>query len=132
MSRSKKYRNSGETLVEVMVCAVLFLMMAAVMQGAVSFGTNALKKSAGIRRTNGEICRTLRATATTADGSVSYTFRAVSADGSTEGNAVFTVQVPLGIKKVSYRDELGNDRTTDFYVYGPVTITPQGAGGGDP
>ena len=45
MKKLIKYRKSGETLVEVMVCAVLFLMMAAVMQGAISFSTNAHHKS---------------------------------------------------------------------------------------
>ena len=132
MSRLRKYRKSGETLVEVMVCAVLFLLMAAVMQGAVSFGTNALHKSARIRETNQEICRALRTAETAEVKTVGYTFRAVSQDGSTAGSEVFTIQVPLGSKTVSYEDEQGGSQTAVFYLYGPVKDLDGGTGGGDP
>lgn len=114
MKKLKKYGSSGETLVEVMVCAVLFLMLAAVMQGAISFSTNALHKSTEIRETNAEICTNLRAEGTDAAGSADYSFKATSMDGSVTGNEVFTIKVPLGKKSVSD----GKGQTVDFYLYG--------------
>lgn len=130
MKKRKKYGRSGETLVEVMVCAILFLMMAAVMQRAVSFSTNALNRSAQIREANAEICRNLRTMNTQATGSSNtYVFKAASMDGSVEGNEVFKITAPLGKKAVSYQDGQGNTRTTDFYLYGPAA---SGTGGGSP
>ena len=117
--REKNYGNSGETLVEVMVCAVLFLMLAAVMQGAVSFCTNALHKSTEIRNTNAEICKNLRSgTVTTVDeGSTSYSFgAAASMDGAVTSGEVFTIEVPRHKESVSY----GSTQTVDFYLYGGV------------
>ena len=130
MKKLKKCGKSGETLVEVMVCALLFLMMAAVMQGAISFGTNAQHKSAQIRETNAKICRNLRTMGTEDNGNATYTFKAVSMDGSTEGTEeLFIIDVTLGKKSVSYQDGQGNSQTTDFYLYNPVA---GGTGGGSP
>lgn len=132
MKKLIKYGKSGETLVEVMVCAVLFLMMAAVMQGAISFSTNAQHKSEQIRENNAKICRSLRTTETTGTGTKTktYTFKATSMDGSVEGEEVFTIEVPLGKKEAAYQDGQGNNQTVDFYLYGPVTVTAGGGGTG--
>lgn len=130
MKKLKKYGKSGETLVEVMVCALLFLMMAAVMQGAISFSTNAQHKSAQIRETNADICRKLRTMDVTGSTTSTYAFRATSMDGSTEGNQVFTINVPLGQKSVTYKDGQNNDQTTVFYIYGPVTESTESGGTG--
>ena len=130
MKKLIKYGKSGETLVEVMVCAVLFLMMAAVMQGAISFSTNAQHKSEQIRENNAKICRSLRTTGTTRTGTKTYTFKATSMDGSVEGEEVFTIEVPLGKKEAAYQDGQGNNQTVDFYLYGPVTVTAGGGGTG--
>ncbi len=132
MKKLKKYRKSGETLVEVMVCAVLFLMMVAVMQGAISFSTNAQHKSGQIRANNAKISRSLRTMDTAGNGNTTYTFKATSMDGSVEGDEVFTIEVPLGKKTAAYEDGQGNDQTVDFYLYGPVTAGGGGAGGGNP
>ena len=130
MKKLKKYCKSGETLVEVMVCALLFLMMAAVMQGAISFSTNAQHKSVQIRETNAEICKKLRTMSVTGSTTSTYAFKATSMDGSTEGNQVFTINVPLGQKSVPYQDGQGNSQTTVFYMYGPVANTTGGGGTG--
>lgn len=131
MKKRIQHGRSGETLVEVMVCAVLFLMMVAVMQGAISFAANALQKSAQIRENHAAICRSLRESgeAVTGIDKKSCTFRATSVDGSGTGNEVFTVDVVLGKKTVSYPDGQGGSHTVDFYLYGPVD---EEAGGGGP
>ena len=54
------HSGSGESLVEVTVSAVIFLMMMAVLQGSISFCTNAQHKSEEIRQENAEICRNLQ------------------------------------------------------------------------
>lgn len=120
MKKLIQHRRSGETLVEVMVCAVLFLLMAAVMQGAISFGTNALQKSTQIRENSTAICKSLRQTEETISGGdeKECSFRAVSAGGT--GNEVFRLDVILGKRSVSYTDEQGGSRTVDFYLYGPA------------
>lgn len=131
MKRLKNYRKSGETLVEVMVCAVLFLLMAAVMQGAISFSTNAQHKSQQIRENNTKICRSLRTMDIVGNGNKPYTFNATFMDGSMEGDeVVFTIEVPLGKKTVTYPDGQNNNQTVDFYLYGPVTVTAGGGGAG--
>lgn len=45
----KNRHNCGETLVEVMVSIVIFLLLIAVLQGSVSFCTKAQNKSRDIR-----------------------------------------------------------------------------------
>lgn len=119
MKSLRKYRSSGETLVEVMVCVVLFLMLAAVMQAAVSFSTNALRKSAQIREENAGICARLREPGTVAKGSLTpYGFQASS------GSTAFTIRAYPATRSVSYQDSQGNTRTVEFYLYE--------AGGGTP
>lgn len=114
--------KSGETLVEAVVCAAIFLMMAAVMQGAISFCTNAQRKSREIRENNARICHNLRETEISSDGIVQFTFKATSADGGIEGREVFTIQVPLGKKVVIYEDGQGVEQTVVFDLYGPAGV----------
>ncbi len=49
MKTHKIHSGSGESLAEVMVSAVIFFIMMAVLQGAISFSTNAQHKSEEIR-----------------------------------------------------------------------------------
>lgn len=118
MRRKKIHPQSGETLAEILVSALLFLMMMAVMQGAVAFCSNAQRRSEQLRGSNAQICRKLReddGTAGTSNGTKDYTFRATSADGTQDGNEVFTLKdVPLEKKEIA--DDGG--RTVTFYLYG--------------
>lgn len=123
MRRKKIHPHSGETLAEILVSALLFLMMMAIMQGAVAFCSNAQRRSGQIRSSNAQICRKLRedGSAGTAKGTKDYTFRATSADGTQDGNVVFTLKdVPLAEKEIADDD----GRTVTFCLYG--------AGGGTP
>ena len=75
----KQNLHSGESLPEVMVSGLLFLMMAAVLQGAVAFGNRAKTKSESIRKENAKICRMLRETPwTDSSETAAYTFVAIS------------------------------------------------------
>ena len=115
MKNCRKNGKSGETLVEIMVSAFLFLILMAVMQGAISFCTNARHKSEQIRAANAEICQNLHSGLTaSANGSRSFNFQAVSADGTVEGAQVFSVNVELKKKEASNGD--GSKKVT-FYLF---------------
>ena len=115
MKDDRKNGKSGETLVEIMVSAFLFLILMAVMQGAISFCTNARHKSEQIRAANAEICQNLHSALTAQDnGSSSFDFRAVSADGNVEGKQVFSVNVEMKRKEASNGD--GSKKVT-FYLF---------------
>lgn len=135
MRRKFIEEKSGESLVEVMASAVIFLMMAAMLQGAISFCSSAQQKNQQLRRTNAQICEKLREELRKNPGSVTpagspadYQFNAISADGNHVGTEIlFEINVPLGRKEVSYQDESGSDKTVTFYLFGPVST-----GGGGP
>lgn len=126
----KKLRpKSGETLVEVLAATAIFLLMMGIMQGAVSFCTNAQHKSEAIRSRNAGICEALRTVSPSVGSTVEYSFKAVSLDGSLESDTLFKVSAGLGTKDVSYQDESGADRTVTFYVFQSTAPDPAGGGG---
>lgn len=47
--QSKNWKKSGETIVEVLACAVIFLMLMAVLEAAVMFATKAQAKSKSLQ-----------------------------------------------------------------------------------
>ena len=104
----------GETMVEVLVSMVLFLMLFAVMLGAVRFSSNAQVRAETIRQRATALQRDLRRQTPTGGDSKTYQFVAVSEDGGTTGSRVF--QVPLREQAVTARG--GGDEVT-FYLYGP-------------
>ena len=104
----------GETMVEVLVSMVLFLMLFAVMLGAVRFASNAQVRAETIRQRATALQRDLRSQTPSRGDSKTYQFVAVSEDGGTTGSRVF--QVPLREQTVTARG--GGDEVT-FYLYGP-------------
>ncbi len=124
--------DSGESLVEVMVSAVIFLMMMAALQGSISFCTNAQHKSEQIRETNAEICRNLKSSPYVFSAeNKTYSFKATTADGETpgpEGAVLFNIAVELGSKEVTYQEADGTLKTTTFYMFGSVV---EGGTGGE-
>jgi len=101
-------------MVEVLVSMVLFLMLFAVMLGAVRFASNAQVQAETIRQRATALQRDLRRQTPTGGDSKTYQFVAVSEDGGTTGSRVF--QVPLRKQTVTARG--GGDEVT-FYLYGP-------------
>lgn len=104
----------GETMVEILVSMVLFLMLFAVMLGAVRFASNAQVRAETIRQRATALQRELRRQTPTGGDSKTYQFVAVSEDGGTTGSRVF--QIPLREQTVIARG--GGDEVT-FYLYGP-------------
>lgn len=114
-----KKQKAGESLVEVMVAAVIFLMMASVLQGAITFCTKAQQKSQNIRERNAVICQNLQTSPEIPNGTAAFSFQAVSSDGLSTGTAtLFQVDVQLLKKEVAYTAEDGTVRKADFYLFG--------------
>ena len=82
MTEWRKRLRSGESLVEALVGIFIFLMILAILQGAVSFCTNAQRESEEIRERNADICQNLRGTDYTEGGS------------GAEANLVFKAGIP--------------------------------------
>lgn len=124
--RKRLRAKAGESLVEVMVSAVIFLMLAAVLQGAVTFCTRAQHRSKEIRQRNAQICENLQTAPSASNGSASFAFKATDGDGTQTGSTVlFQVEVPLEKKEVPYTDQGGALKTAAFYLFGN-----SGGGGG--
>ena len=112
----KNRHNCGETLVEVMVSIVIFLLLIAVLQGSVSFCTKAQNKSRDIRNnTESAIEAYLNAesegTAPDEVGEASFSFK------TSENNAAFSVTTGLCKRIVTYTDLDGNEKSVTFYSY---------------
>lgn len=106
----------GETMVEVLVSMVLFLMLFAVMLGAVRFASNAQVRAETIRQRATDLQKNLRKQKTPTEvRKEAYQFFAVTEDGGTMGDQV-VFQVPLLEQTVTARG--GGDEVT-FYLYGP-------------
>lgn len=117
--RSMKKRKAGESLVEVMVAAAIFLMMVSVLQGAITFCTKAQQKSQKIRERNAAVCRDFQTSPEISNGTAAFAFRAVSPDGVQTGTVtLFQVDVQLLKKEVAYTAEDGTIRKADFYLFG--------------
>ncbi len=114
--------RTGESLVEVMVSAVIFLMMMAILQGSISFCTIAQQKCQQIRDINEEICRNLQTTPYIPGGeNKDYLFKATTADGEQPGEeaaVLFSIEAEMGTKEITYTDPDGTSRTTTFYIFG--------------
>lgn len=118
MKKQKTKRCSGESIVEVMAGAVVFLLLMAILTRAVMFGNKAQEKSRQIRRQTSELCKNLRTTSEVDDGTVPHEFYAVSTDGTVTGNQVFTITAPKKKKDVPYTKADGSTQTVTFYLYG--------------
>lgn len=151
MTEQRKRLRSGESLVEALVGIFIFLLILAILQGAISFCTNAQRESEEIRERNAVICQNLWETdymEGTVGAEADLVFEAVVIDPDTgqpikdsDGNPItsgtlFKVKVDLGTKDVTYTEE-GEQQSILFYLFGstrsPVSpgglTEPEGGGG---
>lgn len=110
--------RSGETIVEVLVSAMIFLLLMAVLQGAVTFSSTAQKKSSLLRENNAALFKEIQNTPFTSTGSGSYTFYAYDTGETIRGNPVFSVEAGLGKKDVTYPKAEGGTGTAHFSLFG--------------
>ena len=104
----------GETLVEVLVSTVVFLLLLAALSGAVAFAHNAEVRSGEIRDHANELQRSVRSGTAKGEDGQTFEFRSVSSDGSTGDNVLFSVKAKK--QTITASDDAGNQ--TDFYVFG--------------
>ncbi|XCP86777.1 hypothetical protein ABXS75_08295 [Roseburia hominis] len=118
MKMHKLRGRAGESIVEVMVSIVIFLLLVAVLNGAIMFSNSAQRKSQQIRKDTVKICEGLQSASAEGDGTADYAFYASSADGTVVGNQVFTIFAPKQKKKVVYVGAGGDESTVTFYLFG--------------
>lgn len=136
----KSRANAGETLVEVVASIFIFLILMGILQGAITYSSNSLKKNKEIRSDNAKIMEALQNTeVTSVERNKSIDFNATNSDMSIKGNHVFSVATDLNKKIVTYTDSKGEEQTITFYLYGSpdadasqseeqVHTTPEGGG----
>ena len=110
--------NSGETLVEVMLSMMLFLMILAMLQKAIDFNTSAQEKSEDIRTNNANIVMQLRESGmVTTESSATYHFSS-SLAGEGDATVLFEIPITYDKKTITYQTVDGETQTVDFAVFG--------------
>lgn len=128
----KSGKNAGETLVEVVASIFIFLILMAVMQGAISYCTAALAKNNEIRQNTRAILEGLQGGTKETKATDTIHFYAVGGNGQTVGNTnVFDVQTDFQENTVSYTDGNGSLQQYRISLYGTPASTDTFGGGGD-
>ena len=119
MQQIKKTRaNAGETLVEVVASIFIFLILMGILQGAISYSSNALRENKKIRSDNAKVIEALQNTGSTSVKSgEEIAFVATNANMTVAGSQVFATSTDLYKKVIQYQDDDGNDRQITFYLY---------------
>lgn len=89
----KSRANAGETLVEVVASIFIFLILMGILQGAITYSSNSLKKNKEIRSDNAKIMEALQNTeVTSVEHNKSIDFNATNSSLSIQSskNAVFS------------------------------------------
>lgn len=114
----RRSMRSGETIVEVIVSAMIFLMLMGVLQTAITFSGRAMDKSRKLRKDYTAMFQAIPDAPVTSSGTTkTYQFRAYNTEETVEGNLVFSIRAGLGYKDVPYRTEEGEEKTTRFYLF---------------
>ena len=105
----------GESMVEILVSTVVFMMLLGALNGAVGFSANAQRKAEQLRKDAAALERSVRTTGTTeSDGSGQYRFRGANADGDLSEDS--TVWFSVDFSKVKVPASTG-EKQVDFYRF---------------
>lgn len=120
MQQIKKTRaNAGETLVEVVASIFIFLILMGILQGAISYSSNALKENKKIRKDNAKVIETLQsADVTSVKEGENIIFVAANTNMTVLGSQVFSTSTDLMKKVVDYQGSDGKGKQITFYLYG--------------
>lgn len=115
----KKTRaNAGETLVEVVASIFIFLILMGILQGAISYSSNALKENKKIRKDNAKVIEALQNTpVTSVKEGENITFVAANTNMTVLGSQVFSTSTDLMKKVVDYQGSDGKEKQITFYLY---------------
>lgn len=142
MRKIKKTKaNSGETLVEVVASIFIFMIMIGVLQSAISYSSNALKKNKEIRANNEAVLKSLQnAGNSNVTDNKNLEFNAANSAMTVKGDTVvFSVETNLLKQTLNYKDAQGQNKHYAFYTYEsmhhgeiPETEDTSGTGGDTP
>ena len=83
----------GESMVEILVSTVVFMLLLGALNGAVGFASNAQRKAEQLREDAVVLQREVRAGTPVGDDDAAYDFRAATPDGTETGLNAFRVRV---------------------------------------
>ena len=110
--RSRK----GESMVEILVSTVVFMLLLGALNGAVGFAANAQQKAEEIRQDAAELQKSVREVAPADNGSETYGFYP---DGHPEW-----VRFRVEVQKQTIPAQTGDGKTVTFYRFGHEEDTP--------
>ena len=105
----------GETLVELMVSMVVFLMLFAVLSGAIGFASNAQHKAESIRNNAAALQKSVRENAAQDGGAANYEFHITDSDEKTVDS---TVRFRVRVKQQTKTARDADGKAVTFYVFG--------------
>lgn len=128
LKRLRMTPKSGETLVEVVMSMVIFIIMLGMLTAAVNYSNASLTKNNEIRQQNNEILSQLTQTDSSLEEKAQIQFIATNSAMDTKGNPVFVVPVTLASKTVTYKDNEANTHDVIFHLYQVDDQTGGGSG----
>ena len=108
----------GESLVEIICAAAIFLLALTALHGGVRFAHSAMEKAGTLRTDAAELQRALDGETAVITGTEEYTFFLTEEAESSE--EAFRVRVGLGEKTVMQRGENGLEEPVAFAVFCPL------------
>lgn len=104
----------GESMVEILVSTVVFMLLLGALNGAVGFASNAQRKSEQLRRDATELQESVRGNAEVADGeAAAYDFKVTTSNGEDTDIDAFHVKV----KKQTVNAKTEDGKTVPFYRF---------------
>ena len=98
----------GESMVEILVSTVVFMLLLGALNGAVGFASNAQRKSEQLRRDATQLQESVRENA-----EVAYDFKVTTSDGEDTDIDAFRVKV----KKQTVNAKTEDGKTVPFYRF---------------
>lgn len=107
----------GESMVEILVSTVVFMLLLGALNGAVGFSANAQRKAEQIRQDAAQLQKSVRTTPPSGTGTTdTYAFHAIGADGSNEQTET-TFRVTFNKETIPAKTE--DNKTVNFYRFSP-------------
>ncbi len=104
----------GESMVEILVSTVVFMLLLGALNGAVGFASNAQRKSEQIRKDATELQESVRGNAEVVDGDTeTYNFKVTTSEGADTDIDSFRVKV----KKQTVNAQTEDNKTVPFYRF---------------
>lgn len=109
----------GESMVEILISTVVFMLLLGALNGAVGFASNAQRKSEQLRRDATELQESVRGNAEAVDGeAATYDFKVTTSNGEDTDIDAFRVKVKKQTVNAKTKDGKTEDgKTVPFYRF---------------